>query len=587
MRKIAGAFAMFLVVIAGCSDDDGAQNQNNNQSQPGLCGDGQVDPSEECDEGPDNSDIQPDRCRTDCRAPSCGDGVVDSGEECDYLSDLSTACAEQGFAGGSATCAPGCAMELSHCQGWMAVIAGGSHTCGLRADGTVRCWGRNEYGQLGNGSTLGSYIPVDVDGLRDAVGVAAGLQHGCAVHGDGAVSCWGRNDSGQLGDGTITNSASPVPVAALADIVAVSSSPMGKHTCAITSAGAVFCWGANADGQLGDGTTLDRASPVAVTGLADVAQVAAGAAHTCARTTGGLVWCWGAGECAGCGSAGDCGLLGTGDVEPHARPVRVAGLSGIRRVVAGDNHTCALLDDGSVRCWGCGWSGQLGQGAFANSLVPIPAGLDGVSLLSAADRVTCATNSVGETLCWGANVRADGMIRGSSSEPRRIDFPPADALAVGSWSYSFAAVARVLGLADAVEPAMTASSGCVVLGTGDVRCWGVNTWGQAGPGPAVVTEPQAVALGGPVSGLAAGPNTVCAIDERGRVVCWGVLFGAAHPSPAVVDVPGGAVSVAVGGEHFCAATADGRVWCWGSNGDGQLGDGSATDRLTPVEVLFE
>ncbi|MBI5485726.1 MAG: hypothetical protein HY905_00175 [Deltaproteobacteria bacterium] len=341
-------------------------------------------------------------------------------------------------------------------------------------------------------------------------------------------------------------------------------------------------------------------------------SLAAGRAHTCAAV-GGEVWCWGEGSCEGCGGTGDCGLLGTGDALPSPRPVLVPGLAVARRVAVGTHHSCALLSDGTAWCWGCGAQGQLGQGTYVNAAAPAPASLAGIALLESGPSRTCGTTAGGASFCWGSGVRSEGMIWGATAEPRPVDFPAPEALAVGddvtcalaagrvrcagrntggqlaagTRTEDFTAVARVVGLTDAVELAVTSAGGCAVVASGEVRCWGQNAWGQAGPGPAVVTEPQAVALTGPVSGLAAGFNTVCAVDQRQRVVCWGVLLGAAHPEPIAVAVPDGAVDVAVGESHFCAAATDGRVWCWGKNDHGQLGDGSTTDSLTPVEVTFE
>ena len=172
-----------------------------------------------------------------------------------------------------------------------AVAAGASHTCALTTAGGVKCWGRNGYGQLGDGTTDNRYTPLDVTGLSAGVAaVTAGGSHTCALTTAGGLKCWGASDVGQLGDGTTDNRSTPVDVTGLTSGVAAVAAGR-DHTCALTTAGGLKCWGGNGCGQLGDGTQSDRYTPVDVTAL--TSGVAAGGYHTCALTTADGLKCWG------------------------------------------------------------------------------------------------------------------------------------------------------------------------------------------------------------------------------------------------------------------------------------------------------
>ena len=245
------------------------------------------------------------------------------------------------------------------------VTTGGGHTCAVTTDGVVRCWGLNEFGQLGDGTTTNRSLPVGVvGGEPGAQAVALGAAHTCALSAGGAVTCWGRNEFGQLGDGTTTDRATPVAVVGLGSGVQALTS-WGEHTCALSIGGSVRCWGKNESGQLGDGTTSNRATPVSVGGLDAGAEViAAGASHTCALRSEGAVTCWG---------GNDAGQLGDGTTTKRSAPVAVVGLgSGVRALAPGGYHTCALTAEGSVACWGHNNFGQLGDGSTRRRSTPGP-----------------------------------------------------------------------------------------------------------------------------------------------------------------------------------------------------------------------
>ena len=197
--------------------------------------------------------------------------------------------------------------SFSSALGGTTIAAGGEHTCSITAGGGVSCWGNNTYGQLGNGATSDSLDPVNVAGLgSDVKSLALGQDHTCAVLSSGQLECWGRNQHGQLGNGTTDDSLVPTYVA-LSDVSVIQVAMGDDHTCALTEDGRVLCWGANAYGQLGDGTTNENPSPV--TAIASgVSGIALGGSTSCAVLTAGGVKCWGLGNF---GQLGD-GNAGTG-----------------------------------------------------------------------------------------------------------------------------------------------------------------------------------------------------------------------------------------------------------------------------------
>ncbi len=425
-----------------------------------------------------------------------------------------------------------------------AVSAGGRHTCALTLAGGVQCWGANEVGQLGNGATAGSRVPVDVSGLVSGVSaVTAADYHTCALTSGGGVKCWGYNEGGQLGNGSDVDSSTPVDVAGLgSDVVAVAAG--GSHTCAVTTAGAVKCWGWNLYGQLGDGTPTARATPVGVSGLdAGVTAVAAGTWHACALTAEGGVKCWGANEFGqlGDGVSGSptgafldgslqnmagVAQIGPGDSSPT--PVDVTDLSsGVRAITAGAFHSCALTTTGVVKCWGHNEYGQLG--GVADDPVGSPGGafVDGL---------------------------AQNMAAGSG----------------GGAAASSATPVTVAGLGAGVRAvAAGAFHNCAVTSAGGVKCWGRNDQGQLGTAPGAPEpdgSPAGAFVDGTPRGLDAPPN------PRGTTP---------------VAVPGLAVgvsAVSAGNAHSCAVSTTGAVKCWGGNAYGQLGNGTNAATPTPATV---
>lgn len=281
------------------------------------------------------------------------------------------------------------------------VAAGAYSSCARLTDGTVRCWGAGTNGQLGDGQRAARPTPGPVSGVAGAIDVAVGLYHACAVVTDGTVRCWGRG--GDVGDGTVSTRDTPVTLAGLAGVTRVVigrsnlAGETGSFNCALRGDGTVSCWGTNGAGQLGNGTRDGARTPADVPGLTHVADLALGGQHGCAVLRDNTVRCWGANA---------RGELGDGTREMRVTPVAVPGLTGVRKVVCGDGHSCALLTDGTVRCWGANGAGELGQGTRGSDPVTSPVavpGLAGVADLAAGSEHTCAVLGDGATRCWGNN----------------------------------------------------------------------------------------------------------------------------------------------------------------------------------------
>lgn len=281
-----------------------------------------------------------------------------------------------------------------------AVAVGGAHACVRITDGTLRCWGKNSAGQLGDDTTEDRASPVIVTGSTGISDFTLGFAHTCGVWEDGAVRCWGANDFGQLGDGTNVARHAPVILPAISHPRAIAAG--GAHTCAIRDDRSVWCWGRNEDGQLGDGSTTSRLTPVRVNGLGEADAIVLGTFHTCAKLVDGSVRCWG---------RNDSGQLGDGTNAPRPIPINVLSLTGVTQLAVSLDDSCSLGDLG-FRCWGrsIGHSNATPVIGWAN-LAEVSIGAS-----SESDFQVCARITDGSIRCAGSLHEAPTLVPGITND---------------------------------------------------------------------------------------------------------------------------------------------------------------------------
>jgi alpha-tubulin suppressor-like RCC1 family protein len=475
------------------------------------------------------------------------------------------------------------------------ISVGAAHACAV-SDGEAYCWGESDYGRLGDGGSTDRTVPQAVDTTGALAGlevtrVATGSAHSCAVA-DARAFCWGWNASGQLGDGGSTTSATPVevsPTGPLADGAAVTEIAVGwQHSCALAD-GLPACWGANMGGVLGDGTTTNRATPVAVDDSGfdgPVTALATGDYNGCAVASG-IAACWGSGA---------YGRLGTGSTASSTTPVPVDVSGALAKAVCdpgwrvlddpprcgaplaggeqtgfvddltrpglprpatavdvGPEHSCAIAG-GIPVCWGSGAYGRLGNGSTADSAVPVEVDRSGVLAGTVATDIAVGASTAcvvadAAAACWGSN--AVGMLGGGTTAPQSV-VP----VAVAGGALAGAQVTRV---------AVGNTYACAVTTDGRVACWGDNSEGNLGDGTTTNRPAPVVATGAltgkTVTEIALGSWTTCALAE-GHVYCWGYFDGAIRTQPTLVPGVSGVSEIAVSGRAACAVSA-GDVWCWG------------------------
>ena len=459
-------------------------------------------------------------------------------------------------------------MQASGISNAVQVVVGDSHSLSLKSDGAVWAWGKNNFGQLGDGTTTLRPNPFQVPGVTKVIQIAAGSAHSLIVRLDGTAWAWGYNRSGQLGDGFPIDhhdifSTTPVQTVGLTSLVMVAGG--GEHSLAIKSNGTLWSWGENYSGELGAGYTSYEALPLQSTGLTNLVRVEGGDFHGFALKLDGTLWGWGLNR---------TGQLGDGTNVSRSTPVQATGLTGVVQVTMGFYHTIALKSDGTVWTWGYNQYGQLGNGNNKNTNAPaqVP-GLTGVVSIGGGGYHSLALKSDGTVWAWGYN--GFGQLGDGTTMDRSTPV-------------------QVFGLTAVVQVEGGGNHSLIVRRDGTVWGWGINVGGQVGDGSGVNrTTPVQVTGLTKVVQVSAGNNQNLAVKSDGTMWVWGNNHygqlgdgtNANRVTPVQAPSITNVVQVACAGEHSLALKSDGTVWGFGYNLDGAVGDGTTIDSNTPIQVV--
>ncbi|MEL4106286.1 fibronectin type III domain-containing protein [Oscillospiraceae bacterium WX1] len=546
------------------------------------------------------------------------------------------------------------------------MISAGYYFClALKSDGTVWAWGQNTNGELGIGTTSNySDVPVQISALTGITQIAGGKYFGMALKADGTLKTWGKNQFGQLGNGSTTDSSSPTQVGGLNNVSYISAGANAGYAVKASQSGIVYSWGNNAYGQLGDGTTIDSNTPIQVINLSGVSKLAGGGNHVLALTTSGAIKAWGANDCVQLGNASwtnsnipinvanmndpnsailisagandsfaidsdgngfcwgcnDYGALGDGTTDWHMVDNPIANLTNLTQISAGYQHTVALKSDGTVWSWGNNNYRQLGSFIGNYSVIPVqsmdgeedttpPTAPTGLTFSSVTDTSvslawTAASDDVAVT---GYDIYRDGTMVGTTANTTYTD---SGLTAETSYSYYVKAKDAANNESTAsntLNVETTAVSGAKVIqvaagngftvvlkDNGTVWVWGRNDFDQCCTGMTSDSEGLTQVTGlTNVTKVAAGLAFCMALKSDGTVWTWGRNWNSElgdgdnyEYSTGIVQVSGlnNVTDIAAGAYHGLALKADGSVYAWGHNADGQLGNGTTNESDTPVQV---
>jgi alpha-tubulin suppressor-like RCC1 family protein len=473
------------------------------------------------------------------------------------------------------------------------IATGNWHSLGIKSDGTLWAWGQNSTGQLGDGTTTNRTSPVQIGTDNTWSKIAAGGTHSLGIKSDGTLWAWGRNGTGQLGDGTITAKLAPVQIGVATDWSQISGGQ--SHSLGIKDDGTLWAWGRNNIGQLGDGTTTQRTTPRQIGTATNWSQVDAGNDFSMGLKSDGTRWGWGTNN----GAFGDCGITHS------TTPRQTDALTNWIKIAAGYSYGLGLKSDGTLWGWGTNSSGQLGDGTIIDKSCPTQVGTEtNWSNISAGYAHSLGVKSDGTLWAWGRNL--EGQLGDGTTTERRLPVFIwwTDNFHAKTWSRIDAGGYHSMG----------------IRGDGTLWVWGLNTDGQLGDGSViqrnrpvkthqpVINSTKTVLIFGTAAdfiGITDGQE-VCSgsgtITLTADNITTGVFSGVGvtdnangtatfNPATAGVgdhsisyQVNVGFVQVAAGQNHSLGIRSDGSLWAWGFNGNGELGDGTTTNRQTPVII---
>ncbi len=432
-------------------------------------------------------------------------------------------------------------VVYSGCSGLSFIVEGYYHKAAITANGDLYCWGRNDHGQVGNGTTANQSIPIKI--LENVESVSLGwVSYSAAITANGDLYCWGQNDHGQIGNGTTEDQTIPVKV--LENVVSVS---MGHHSAAITTNGDLYCWGENDWGQVGNGTRVDQVVPVKV--LENVESVSLDGDNNAAITVDGDLYTW--------GSNGNSQIGSKNAGHPQTTPIKV--LENVSSVSLDTAVAGAITTNGDLYCWGWNQYGQIGNGTTTNQRTPVKV-LSDVKFFSFGLQKSAAITTNGDLYCWGDN-------GGNTKIPTRV-------------------------LRNVTSISMSGWNKAAITTNGDLYCWGSNDFGQIGDGTTDDRWTPVKILGNVVSTSLYSGHTSMAITADGELYCWGrnssgeVGNGTTTDQETPAKILENVISASFYQGNAMAITMDGELYSWGSNLYGEVGNGKITGLQTnPVKIL--
>jgi alpha-tubulin suppressor-like RCC1 family protein len=471
---------------------------------------------------------------------------------------------------------------------YLMVSSGEAHSCGITTANKLRCWGLGDYGQIGNAGTANQAVPVNIDNTVDYKFVALGSKSTCAITTSNKLRCWGRNVYYTLGDGTTTWKSSPQDIDATADYDSVS---MGSHhACGILTSGGMRCWGDNTYGQIGDGSNTTRTTPVDVNSGTTYTSVsvndetvnASGRGFTCAVTASNILQCWG---------NNTVYQLADGTATNRNAPVVADNGTSYSKVFASGVRACGITTSGALKCWG-----NLTSDSTRNMYL-YGAGLGNVYATYAAftqqykdwsfSNLSFASNGfengtqncgiqAGKLYCWGSQTIFGDKTYTDTRRPGPVLLDP-------TTDYSKVATRH------------DSNDNCAITTTGDLKCWGVNNYGEFSNGVAMsatLSVPTSVDPGVQYSEVSIMSHALCGITTAGELRCAGTngygQLGNGTTSAIVgmttIDAGTTYKYVERGMYTTCGLTTANTIKCWGHNASGSIGNGTTTNSSLPVEI---